>query len=348
MPNAAIADAINTLVSGGELGRDGAAAALDLIMSGAVNEAQTAAFLIALRGKGESAAEIAGLASVIRQRARPVTPPPRPFIDTCGTGGGTNTFNISTAAAFVAAGAGVAVAKHGNRSSTSRSGSADVLEALGARIDLAPEAVSQCLHEVGVGFMFAPNHHPAFAHVVPVRRALGVHTVFNVIGPLTNPAGARRQLLGVADPDALGRIAAALAELGAERGLVVRGRDGLDEITTRELSDAYEIADGETRHIRIDPSTLGITPPDEGSLAGGDPAHNAAIIRQVFAGERGGPRDIVAINGGAALWVAGVVGSLAEGYDRAVRAIDDGSAGGALDAFVALTNRLADAACASA
>ena len=198
MPSEVISDAIDRLLAGEDLGRDGAAAALEAIMSGEAGDAQTAGFLIALRAKGETAAELAGLASTIRGRAERVTPPAGPFIDTCGTCGGRSTFNISTTATFVVAGAGVAVAKHGNRSATSRCGSADVLEALGARIDLDPDAVGRCLEETGLGFMFAPAHHPSFRHIVPVRRALGVRTIFNLLGPLTNPAGAPRQLPPVA------------------------------------------------------------------------------------------------------------------------------------------------------
>lgn len=341
MPSPVIAVAVDRLLAGHDLGREGAAEALDVVMSGEAGDAQTAAFLIALRAKGETAEEIAGLASVVRRRSVPVTPPDGPFIDTCGTGGGISTFNVSTAAAFVAAGAGVSVAKHGNRSSTSRSGSADVLEALGARIDLSPHAVGECLAEVGVGFMFAPAHHPAFAHVVPVRRALGVRTIFNLIGPLTNPAGAPRQLLGVADATALERIAAALAELGAERALVVRGRDGMDEVSTGAVTDAYEVAGGAVRHIEIDPREMGVDTPAEGVLAGGDPSENAAVIRAVFAGDPGPAHDVIAVNAAAALWVAGVASDLADGFARAEESIATGAAGERLDRFVAATNRLA-------
>ncbi|MCB0880927.1 MAG: anthranilate phosphoribosyltransferase [Thermoleophilia bacterium] len=343
MSDATIADTINRLVAGEEIGRHGAAAALELIMDGHVNEAQTAAFLIALRGKGESPAEIAGLAEVIREKAVPVRAPDGPFVDTCGTGGGISTFNISTAAAFVAAGAGVAVAKHGNRSSTSKSGSADVLEALGADIDLHPDAVAECLAETGVGFMFAPRHHPSFKHVVPVRRALGVHTVFNLIGPLANPAGAPRQVLGVADPAALGRIAAALAELGSERALVVRGRDGMDELSTAEISDAYDVRDGTATHIRVDPAVLGITRPWPEALKGGEPHENAAVITAVLEGEPGAPREVVALNAGAAIWIAGAAEDLAHGYETALRSIDGGAARERCAAFVAATKRLAAA-----
>lgn len=343
MPSPLLSDAIDRLLAGEDIGRAGAEACLDAVLSGEAGEIQTAAFLIALRAKGETAEEIAGLASVIRRRAVPVTPPAGPFIDTCGTGGGVSTFNVSTAAAFVAAGADIAVAKHGNRSSTSRSGSADVLEALGARIDLHPEAVAECLGEVGVGFMFAPAHHPAFAHVVPVRRALGVRTVFNLIGPLANPAGAPRQVLGVADPAAMERIAQALRALGTDRALVVRGRDGMDEISTAALSDAYEVTGGEVRHVEIDPASLGVSAPADGALAGGDPEANATVLRRVLGGERGAAHDVVAVNAGAALWVAGVSDTLEDGVRRAETSIATGAARERLDAFVAATRRLAAA-----
>ena len=230
MPSEVLSHAIDRLLAGEDLGSDGASEALDAIMSGEAGDVQTAGFLVALRAKGETAEELAGLAATVRSHAEPVTPPDGPFIDTCGTGGGRSTFNISTTSTFVVAGAGVAVAKHGNRSATSRCGSADVLEALGARIDLSPDGVSRCLEETGLGFMFAPSHHPAFRHIVPVRRALGVRTIFNLLGPLTNPAGAPRQLIGVADPAFLERMGGALALLGIERALLVHGRDGMDEV----------------------------------------------------------------------------------------------------------------------
>jgi len=336
-----LAEAIDRLLAGEDLGREGAAVALDVVMSGQADPAQTAGFLIALRAKGESSAELAGLAGVIRRRAVAVTPPDGPFVDTCGTGGGISTFNISTAAAFVAAGAGVAVAKHGARSNTSSSGSADVLEALGARIDLSPEAVSECLHEVGFGFMFAPSHHPAFAHVVPVRRALGVRTVFNLIGPLANPAGARRQVIGVAQESDLRRIGDALAELGAERALVVRGRDGMDELSSAAVSDAVQVEDGAVKHIEVDPAALGIDAPPAWALAGATPADNAGVIRGVFDGDLGPAGDVVALNAGAALWVSGRAGTLADGVGMARESISSGAARDRLERFVALTNRLA-------
>jgi anthranilate phosphoribosyltransferase len=344
MSDAVLAATIDALLANEDIGREGAATALGLIMAGEAGDAQTAAFLIALRAKGESPEEVAGLATVIRRNAVAVVPPDGPFIDTCGTGGGISTFNISTAAAFVAVGAGVAVAKHGNRSSTSKSGSAEVLEALGARIDLSPESVSACLAETGMGFMFAPNHHPAFRHVAPVRRAIGVRTIMNMIGPLANPAGARRQVIGVSDEAALDTIAAALGALGTERALVVRGRDGMDEISTAQVSDAVEVIGTTTRRFEIDPTQFGIAPPAPGALAGGEPAENADVIRRVFGGETGPAHDVIALNAGAALWVAGVVDGLDEGLGLARRSIESGAARERLDMFVATTQRLAPAA----
>ena len=343
MPAEVIARAIDALLAGEDLGREGAAAALEAVMSGDAGEAQTAGLLVALRAKGETREELTGLASVIRSHATPVAAPVDGLVDTCGTGGGRPTFNISTAAAFVTAGAGVPVAKHGNRSATSRSGSADVLEAAGARIDLAPEAVAECLAECGVGFMFAPGHHPAFTHIVPVRRALGVRTIFNLLGPLTNPAGARRQLLGVSDPGYLERMAGALADLGSERALLVHGRDGLDEVTTDGITDGVEVRDGAIDRVEIDPQALGIARPGPDDLLGGEPGDNARIMQRVLAGEAGPARDVVVLNAAAALWVAGAAEDLAAGLTAAATSIDDGAARACLESFVAITNRLASA-----
>lgn len=341
MSSPLLASTIDRLLAGEDIGRDGAAAALDLVMSGEVDPAQTAGFLIALRAKGESAAEIAGLAGVIRDKSVRVDAPRDGLVDTCGTGGGLSTFNVSTAAAFVAAGAGAVVAKHGNRSNTSASGSADVLESLGARIDLAPQAVAECLAECGVGFMFAPLHHPAFAHVGPVRRALGVHTVFNMLGPLANPAGVTRQVIGVAEQPNMLRMAEALAVLGSERALVVRGRDGMDELSTSEVSDAYEVDGGVVRPIEVFPAALGIHPPPPGALTGGLPDDNASVIRSVLRGSAGPAADVVALNAGAALWAAGRADSLHDGVEAARISIADGAARERLERFVTVTNRLA-------
>jgi anthranilate phosphoribosyltransferase len=340
-PHPTLTEAIERLLAGEDVGRDGAAAVLDVVMDGAAEEAQTAAFLVALRAKGESADELAGLARVVRERAVWVQTPNGAAIDTCGTGGGRSTFNISTATAFVVAGADVAVAKHGNRSATSRCGSADVLEALGARIDLEPDAVSRCLEETGVGFMFAPAHHPAFRHIVPVRRALGVRTIFNLLGPLTNPAGAPRQLLGVSDPRYLERMALALRELGSQRALVVSSRDGLDELSTGAVTDVVELDAGDVRSWHVDPGELGFEPPDPALLVGGAPEENATTLRDVLAGGGGPAREVVALNAAAALCLAGAAPSLAAALPRAEASLRDGAARERLDAFVAATRRLA-------
>ena len=340
MPSPVISEAIDTLLAGEDIGRDGAVAALEVIMSGDAGEAQTAGFLIALRAKGESTEELAGLASVIRAKAQAVNPTVADAVDTCGTGGGAPTFNISTAAAFVVAAAGVPVTKHGNRSATSSSGSADVLEAAGARIDLGPEALVQCLEETGFCFMFAPLHHPAFTHVVPVRRALAVRTIFNLLGPLTNPAGARRQLIGISDPAYLDRIAGALALLESERAMVVHGRDGLDELSTAAVNDVAIVENGGVRREVIDPADFGFSPPADGALAGGEPADNAATMQEIFAGSAGPARDIVTLNAGAALMVSGREDSVAAGVERARETIDSGSAAATLERYVALSNEL--------
>lgn len=342
MPSALITDVIDRLLGGEDLSRETAADALAQIMSGEAGEAQTAGFLIALRAKGETADELAGLAQTVRSHAERVSPPSGPFIDTCGTGGGrVTTFNISTTATFVVAGAGVAVAKHGNRSATSRCGSADVLEALGARIDLDPDGVSRCLEETGLGFMFAPSHHPAFRHIGPVRKALGVRTIFNLLGPMTNPAGAPRQLLGVADPHYLERMGRALAMLGTERALLVTSRDGLDEVSCGAVTDVVAVEGGRVRASVIDPAALGFSPPAEGAIAGGDPEHNAQILRSVLEGAAGPARDVVLLNAAAAIWVAGQAPSLDAALPLAVASVDDGAARERLDAFVAATRRLA-------
>ncbi|WP_343233004.1 anthranilate phosphoribosyltransferase [Miltoncostaea marina] len=339
-----ISRAIDRMLDGEDLGREGASEALDAILSGEAGDAQTAAFLIALRAKGETAEELAGLAATVRARAERVAPPSGAFIDTCGTGGGRPTFNISTTSTFVVAGAGVAVAKHGNRSATSKCGSADVLEALGARIDLGPDEVARCLDETGLGFMFAPSHHPAFRHIVPVRRALGVRTIFNLLGPLTNPAGAPRQLLGVSDAAYLERMGQALAVLGCERALLVRGRDGMDEVSSAAVTDVVAVDDGEVRRSTIDPAALGVTAPADGELAGGDPAHNAEVLRGVLGGRRGPARDVVVLNAAAAIWLAGVADGLEPAMALAEASIDEGAARDRLDAFVAATRRLGAAA----
>ena len=256
-------------------------------MEGRAADVQTGAFLIALRAKGETVAELVGLARTMRRLAAHVSTDRDGLVDTAGTGGGPSTFNISTAAALVAAGAGCAVAKHGNRSNTSRSGSADLLEALGVRIDLDPAGVARCIEEVGFGFMFAPRHHAAMKHVVPVRKELGVRTIFNFLGPLTNPAGATRQLLGVSDRRYQETIAEALVGLGCERALVVSAEDDLDEISVTGETRVIEVAGGGTEEWFVRPEELGVRTAELREIAGGTPEENAAVVRDVLAGKAG-------------------------------------------------------------
>ncbi|HEX7119024.1 MAG TPA: anthranilate phosphoribosyltransferase [Longimicrobiales bacterium] len=315
--------------SGQPLSADEAEAAFSAIMAGVATPVQTAALLIALRVRGETPAEIAGGVRALRRAMIPVAAPgDAPVVDTCGTGGGRiTTFNISTAAAFVAAGGGVRIAKHGNRSFTSRSGSADVLEALGVAIDLSPEAMGRVLAEAGIVFMFAPLLHPAMRHAAPVRRELGVTTLMNLLGPLTNPAHARRQVVGVADPARLDVVADALLELGHEHALVVHGEPGLDELSPLGPSDVVELRDGTLRRYRFDPAEhFGWKAADPAGLAGGAPEDNARIIEEVLTGRRGGAaRAAIVLNAGAALYVAGKTDSIEDGVAEAERIVDAGA-----------------------
>src|SRR5687768_9454039 len=292
MPNEVLTRAIDAVASGEHLTADHASAALAEIMEGRAGEVQTAAFLIALRAKGETVAELVGLARTMRGLAAEVDVDRDDRVDTAGTGGGPTTFDISTTAALIAAGAGCAVAKHGNRSATSMSGSADVLEALGARIDLGPEAVARCIREVGFGFMFAPAHHSATRYVVPVRKELAVRTIFNFLGPLTNPAGATRQVIGVSDPAFLETIAGALLRLGAERALVVSSADGLDELSTSAPTRVVEVGDGGLRTYDVTPEEVGLRRSDPADFGPGLPEANAATTRRILAGARGPERDL--------------------------------------------------------
>lgn len=343
-PDPVLTDCLEALVDGRDLTRDQAERAVGVIMDGQAGEVQIAAVLTALRAKGVTATELSGLAQAVRHRAEHVhVDDVDDLVDTCGTGGGPSTVNISTGAAFVAAGAGARVAKHGNRAVTSTCGSADVLEALGARVDLAPDAIGRCIDQAGVGFMFAPSHHPAFRHVGNVRRELGIRTAFNVIGPLANPAGARRQVIGVFDAAYLERVAEALSMLGSRRALVVAGRDGLDELTTSTVTDAVLWDGGRFTTIEVDPRALGLSPPPDGALAGGDAAANAAALRAAIGGEPGPVRDILVLNAGAAAWVAGLADSLEKGMHMAEEATTSGAALGRLEQFVALTRELAPA-----
>jgi anthranilate phosphoribosyltransferase len=339
--NDLLTDAIDALAQGADLTIDEAAAVLDEIMSGNASEIQIAAFLIALRCKGETVEELAGLARTMRTRAARVHVDRAPMLDTAGTGGGRRTFNVSTTAALIAAGAGCVVAKHGNRSATGLSGSADVLEALGARIDLTPEAVATCIEEVGFGFMFAPAHHQATRYVIPVRRELAVRTIFNFLGPLTNPAGATRQLIGVSDASYLDVMAGALALLDTEHALLVSGEDGVDELSISAPTKVVEVTSEGIRHYTITPEEVGLKRADAALVPGGDPAQNADTARRIYAGEPGPARDLAVLNAGAAIYAADGAPSLEQGCRRAEVAIDEGAAQAALDRFVARTSELA-------
>ena len=343
MPNAVLTQAIDRLARREDLDTDEAAAVLREVMEGSASEAETAAFLIALRTKGETVQELAGLARTMRELATPVETRHEDLVDTAGTGGGPLTFNVSTAAAFVAAGAGCRVAKHGNRSSTSQCGSADVLEALGARVELDPEAVAGCIDELGFGFMYAPRYHAAMKHVMPVRKALAVRTIFNFLGPLTNPAGATRQVIGVSDPAYLDTMAAALAELGASKALVVSGADGLDEFSVSGPTSVVELSEGGIESYEVSPGDAGLSPDPDAAVRAGSPAENAAVLRSVLDGAGGVERELVVLNAGAAIYVGGVAESLVDGARAAERAIDSGAASQVLERFVERTRELAAA-----
>lgn len=338
-----LTDAIDLLASRQDLTTEQTAAVLAEIMGGNATDAQIAAVLIGLRTKGETVDEIVGLATTMRSLATPVRVARDDLLDTCGTGGGAPTFNVSTTAALIAAGAGCAVAKHGNRSATTKSGSADLLEALGVRIDLPPDAVARCVEEVGFGFMFAPGHHGATRHVIPVRKALGVRTIFNVLGPLTNPAGATRQLIGVPDGSILNKIAEALTRLGVERALVVCSEDGLDEMSISGTTRAAFVEGGRIDTLAVAPEDVGIARAPLSALRGGSPADNAAITRGVLEGRPGPQRDLVLLNAGAAIWVGGRAEDLPGGVRAAAEAIDSGAASELLDRLVELTGALAPA-----
>jgi anthranilate phosphoribosyltransferase len=331
MPNDVVSRAIDAVCAGDHLTADHASAVLSEIMEGRTDPVQTGAFLIALRAKGETVPELVGLARTMRGLAAPVATRRHDLVDTCGTGGGPSTFNISTTAAFVAAGAGCAIAKHGNRSNTSRCGSADLLEALGVNVEIEPGQVGRCIDEVGFGFMFAPRHHAAMKHVVPARKALGVRTIFNFLGPLTNPAGANRQLLGVADRRYQETIAEALVTLGSVRALVVSAEDGLDELSLSARTRVIEVVDGRTAEWFVEPGRFGLAPVALDSVAGGAPEENAAVTRSVLAGEPGPHRDLVVLNAAAAIYVGGIAPDLEQGIAKATEAIDSGAAADVLE-----------------
>jgi len=324
--------------SGSPLSGEEMRAAMALLLDGAVSEIETAGFLMALRARGETVTEIAAAAAAMRTKALRVDAPDS-VVDTCGTGGdGAGTFNISTAAALVAAGAGARVAKHGNKAASSLSGSAEVLEALGVKIDIAPELISRAIREAHVGFMFAALHHRAVANVATVRKSLGVRTLFNLLGPLANPAGARRQLMGVFSDALVEPLAHALLQLGAVRAWVVHGEDGLDELTTTGKSFVAEVIDGSVRSFTVRPADAGLPEAPPAALKGGDPRENAAALKRLLAGERSAYRDIVVFNAAAALIVADRAHNLKEGAEMAAASIDEGRAKQALEKLVAISN----------
>ncbi len=340
MPNEILTRAIDELCAGSHLTADHASAALAEIMEGRASEVQTAAFLIALRAKGETVPELVGLARTMRSLAAPVKVARRDLVDTAGTGGGPTTFNISTTAALIAAGAGCSVAKHGNRSATSRSGSADLLEALGVQIELSPGQVATCIDELGFGFMFAPKHHSAMKHVVPVRKELGVRTIFNFLGPLTNPAGAGRQLLGVSDRNFQETIAEALLGLETERALVVSADDGMDELSVGSRTRVIEVAAGRTEEWFIEPEDLGFEPAGIDAIAGGSPEENAAVTRRVLDGEAGASLDVSLLNAGAAILVGGGADDLKTGVEKAREAVSSGAASKVLERLAERSGQL--------
>ena len=331
--------ALARLLDGHDLSRMEARGVMGSIMSGEATPAQIAGFLIALRAKGETADEIAGCAEAMREHALPVRPQRDDLVDTAGTGGdGARTINISTAAALVAAAAGAGVAKHGNRAVSSACGSADVLEALGFNLELSTERVARSIDELGFGFLFAPTHHPAMRHAAPVRSELAARTVFNVLGPLTNPAGARAQVVGVYAPELVRTIAEVLAQLGATRAFVVHGAGGIDELSPAGPNFVCEVANGGVRARNIDPLEFGLPRCDPSDLRGGSPAENAAAIRAVFAGENGGRRSAVLLNAAGAIAAGGHADDLAGGLELAREAVDSGEAAARLEQLVSFSN----------
>ena len=333
-----IQPALDALINQGRhLTAEEAAAAMATIMNGEATPAQIGAFVTGLRLKGETPEEIAGLALEMRRHSLKVVCD-TPVIDTCGTGGDlSGTFNVSTAAGLVAAAAGARVAKHGNVAASSRSGSADVLGALGARVVLTPEQVAACVRETGFGFMHAQAYHPALKHAAGPRRELGFRTVFNVLGPLTNPAGAQAQLLGAPSAAIAEKLAGVLALLGTKRALVVHGEDGLDELTLGAGTLVWDESGGAVRSYRVTPEEAGLTPAPRAAVRGGEPAANAEMMRRVFAGQDGPMRDFVVLNAAAALIVANLAGDLREGAELAARTIDSGAALDTLERYVRMT-----------
>jgi anthranilate phosphoribosyltransferase len=333
-----IKEALALLADGKHLDRATMVAVMDEIMEGEATPAQVGAFLMGLRIKGETVEEITGAAQVMRAKAKKIQAPGR-CLDTCGTGGDhSGTFNLSTAAAFVAAGAGLTVAKHGNRAASSRCGSADVLAALGVNIEAEPGKVERALREAGIGFLFAPALHAAMRHAIGPRKEMALRTIFNVLGPLTNPAGAQRQLIGVFAPALTETLARVLGNLGSEAALVVHGSDGLDEITLTGPSRVSELKDGNVVTHELTPEQVGLSRCRPEDLKGGDPQHNARLLRAVLANQAGPLRDATALNAGAAIYIGGAAGSIKEGVALALAVIADGRAGRKLEQLTAITN----------
>jgi len=334
-----IKTAIAHLVEGQDLTETEAEAVMEQIMTGQATTAQIGGFLIALRLKGETAQEVTGFARAMRRNATPVEAHHPLLVDTCGTGGdGRGTFNISTLAAFVVAGAGLPVSKHGNRSVSSKCGSADVLQALGVKLELAPQKVAACIDQVGIGFLYAPMLHPAMKHAIGPRREMGVRTVFNILGPLTNPAGAQVQVLGVYDGALTEMMARVLGALGSQAAFVVHGADGLDELSTTGPNRVTQLQNGDVRTFFLDPLDLGLPRARLSDLEGGDAQENAATFRAILNGERGPRRDVVLLNAAAGLVAGGLATDLAEGLSMAAQSIDSGAARAKLDALVAFSN----------
>ena len=333
-----IREAIDRLVSGSSLSMVEASTAMREIMEGEVTPAQLGAFLTALRIKGETPEEIAGMATIMREKSLKVDVDGT-LVDTCGTGGD-GKGNVSTAASFIAAASGLKVAKHGNRAASGSCGSADVLEALGVKIDLGPEGVRRCIEEVGIGFMFAPTFHPAMRHAAPVRREIGIRTVFNLMGPLTNPAGAQRQLAGVPDVGLGDKMAEVLKLLGSQHSLVVHGEDGLDELTLGARTRVWEVHDGKVHAYTVSPDELGLPWVSLEQIRGGDQMENALLLRRLFQGEAGPVRDVVLLNGAAVLMVGGKARDLKDGIGLARDAIDSGEALRRMEALSELSQQL--------
>ena len=329
---------ITGILAGRSLSEETAARAMGEIMEGAATPAQIAGFVVALRAKGETTDEITGLVRAMRSFSQKVDVT-ADVVDTCGTGGDrAGTFNVSTAAALVCAGAGAKVAKHGNRAASSRCGSADVLEALGVKLDLQPGGVARCIRDVGIGFCFAPVFHPAMRHAAVPRREMGIATIFNFLGPLTNPAGARRQALGVSDPSMLDRMVETLARLGSERVIAFRGEDGLDELSLTGPSRVVDLRAGEVSTYSLDPQEIGFDKAPLDAVRGGDAAFNATAIRSVLSGEPGPRRDIVELNAAAGLIAAGLAADFDDGVRLSRQSIDSGEAAAALDGLVEVSN----------